>query len=395
VFETPPEHIQTSSNSGATYRDVLSAASDAAPWRQIEMINDPADKAQLIKTHARWDDTNSVMILDWLQLASEQPDFGTLFAARLKHAPKDVLLLRFEQDSSEGAQHEAVCTRQRALAEAEPAQSSLQYLRIRCLADDRQKNAEFVTAQKKWPKDPWLTLAAGATFAEHGDYLQAQPMYEQARNRLPAMRSYLALNEARLRRLNSVDGNANLADLVPSSEHLAMLVSIENGRDLDGTPLEAYASLASGKLDVAVVQANKKKEGRERVLRLVASSDGATRAMIDEALALPLGDSDDFESAIAMYALAVRSSRDPSPYAAQLEKMLGQMGQPVLEFLENVRSGADPAQARARMPAYDLRLRMHALNAAVIMLDRRAPAQWRKEASLGLFVGERGYMRSL
>ena len=75
-----------------------------------------------------------------------------------------------------------------------------------------------------------------------------------------------------------------------------MLLSIETGRELEGTPLEAYASLARGNLDAAVRQANAHKEGRERVLRLVASSEGATRAMIDEALALPLDDSRRFRN---------------------------------------------------------------------------------------------------
>ena len=74
VFEVPPERIQTSSSSGATYRHVLSAASDVSPWRQVEMITNPAEKSQLVMTHARWDDTSSVRILEWLELASKEPD---------------------------------------------------------------------------------------------------------------------------------------------------------------------------------------------------------------------------------------------------------------------------------------------------------------------------------
>ena len=282
------------------------------------MTTNPAEKSQLVMTHARWDDTSSVRILEWLELASKEPEFGALFSARLKHDPKDVLLLRFEQDSSEGEKHDAVCARHRALADAQPAEASLQYLRIRCVGDEQEKNAQFTSAREKWPDNPWLSMADGVTLAERGNYLQAQPLYDLARKRLPAMRGYLALDHARLRRLNSVNGEVKLADLVSNSERLGMLLAIETGRELDGTPLEPYASLARGKLDVAVRQANKNKEGRERVLRLVASSDGATRAMIDEALALPLGETDDFEMAIAMYAVAVKAyarsgvPRDPA-----------------------------------------------------------------------------------
>jgi tetratricopeptide (TPR) repeat protein len=302
-------------------------------------------------------------------------------------------LLRFEQDRSEGAQHDAVCARHRALAEARLDQPDLQYLNIRCMGNEVQKNEQFVLAQQKWPDNAWLSLAAGATHAEHGDYQKAEPLYELARKRLPAMHEYLTLDTARLRRLNAGESEPRLNDLMPSSEHLSMLVSIENGTGLDATPLAPYALLARGNLDAAASAAKKLGDGHERVLQLVASSDGATHQMMQEALALPLDASDDFNTAIAMYAVAVRINQDPSPYSAQIERLLGPASRPTLEFLESVRHGKNPSQALANLPALDFRLRMHAQHAAVIMLAQRAPAQWRADASRGLFVGERGYLR--
>mgnify|MGYP003693782673 CR=1 FL=1 len=48
------------------------------------------------------------------------------------------------------------------------------------------------------------------------------------------------------------------------------------------------------------------------------------------------------------------------------------------------------------LPEFDLRLRMHTLHAAVIMLDRRAPGGMANaKPRVGLFVGERGYLRNL
>jgi len=389
VFKNPPDRIQSSDKYGATYRHVLSAASDASPWRQVEMLEKPEEKSKLALTHARWDSTSSAKILDWLQLASTDPEFGALLAERLKQDPKDVLLMRFEQDLAEGEKADAVCARQRALAERAPSDPDLQYLRIRCVADEREKNAQFEAAQKKWPDNAWLTMAAGVTLAERGRYSDAQPLYELARKKLPALRGYLALDHARLRRLTSPTGEAKLADLVPNSDRLGVLLQIESDNDVDGTPLEPYASMARGKLALAAQQAGRNKDAR--VVKLLASSDGATRAMIDEALALPLDEKeDDFETAIAMYAVAVKASRDPSRYIAHLDKMLGEHGKPVLVFLEHLRQGGDPS--RATLPDFDLQLRMHALHAAVVMLGQRAPAQWRNEAARGLFVGERGYI---
>ena len=394
VFEEPPMRISLSNNSDRGYRNVLSAASKAAPWRQAELVKNPEDRARLITTHARWDDTNSAYILEWLQLASEQPSFDKLFSERVKQDPADVVLLRFEQDSSTGEKHDAVCAKQRSMAEAAPEKPDLQYLGIRCLGDESAMNERFLTAHEKWPKNGWLAMAAGATYAERGDYSKALPLYEGARTRLNSMREYLALDTARLRRLE-LGPQASLRDLVASSNNLEMFVTIETGKDLEGTSLEPYALIARGDLETAVKLAKKSHEGRERVMRLAAASNGASATMIDEALALPLDDSIDVESTLAMYGLAARMRRDAAPYVAHLQKILGAEARGTIEFLEFLRDGGDPARARNTLPNHNFRLRLHAMNAAVVMLDRRAPRDWREQVSWALFVGERGYLGNL
>ena len=116
--------------------------------------------------------------------------------------------------------------------------------------------------------------------------------------------------------------------------------------------------------------------------------------MMEEALALPPGESDDYQRAFAMYAVAAQTQHDPTPYLAQLEKCWVTKGSGIHSW-----TPCDAEEIRCRQtrrcPRLDLRLRMHVLNAAVIMLGREAPAQWRVEASRGLFVGERGYMQRL
>ena len=199
---------------------------------------------------------------------------------------------------------------------------------------------------------------------------------------------------ARLRRLNSAGGKVKVTDLVAHSDQLAMLMAIESGKDLEGTPLEPYDSLARGNLAAAVLQAKKIKDGSERVLRLVASSDGATREMIDEALALPLGEPDDFE---------IRSPCTPSPSGISAirrpiwptSRRFGPARQAGTGVPGKRATRRESCTGARRTAAVRFSLRLHAMHAAVIMLDQRAPADWRKESSRGLFVGERGYMRSL
>jgi hypothetical protein len=114
--------------------------------------------------------------------------------------------------------------------------------------------------------------------------------------------------------------------------------------------------------------------------------------MMDDALALPVEESDDISVMFAMYGLAARLNRDTAPYGKRIEAMLSEHGAPFLVFMEEVRRGADPIAARAKLPAWDLRARLCAVNAAVVMLDKRAPASWREEVSRGLFVGERQFL---
>ncbi len=383
VFEEPPQTISSSSG----YRKVLASASGSSPWQQVEMVRDDTERADLIMTHLRWDDTHSPQFIDWLQVAAAQPGFETVFADRLKETANDVVLLRFEQDSAKGEKHDAVCARHRALAASAPEDPNLQYLGIRCIGDSAQQDARFLEAHRKWQDHPWLTLGAAATYAEAGDYQAALPLYEQARRGVRPMQDYLALETARMRRL-VLGRESNLRDLAQASQALSTFVAIESGVDIAGTALEPYAALASGDLDAAFAKARAHAEGGERVLRLVAASDGATREMIDTALALDPGAAD-FTTALYMYALASRLGQDTSALAARLTTESGDQARPMIAFLDALRAGADPASA---YPDLNVNLRYPARYAAVVLLGQRAPESWRREAANSLFVGERGYL---
>ncbi len=381
VFEDPPRTI--SSSSGRL--NVLAAASSAAPWQHVEMVRDESQRAALIMAHARWDDTDSPQILEWLQLAEQQPRFNAVIAERLREDANNVVLLRHEQDSTQGAEHDEVCARHHARAAAAAEDPDLQYLDIRCLRGDARQDARFLAAQAKWPDHPWLTLGAAAVHARSGEYAAALPLYEKVRGRVRPMQAYLSMETARMRRL--VGGrDSNLRDLLPKSPALSTHAAIESGAGIEGTPLEPYGALARGDLGAAFSKA--RGEGAERLLRLVAVSDGATPEMIDAALSARPGEGDSVTT-LYMYALAARLDRDVSPWAARLSTEGGESIQPVLDFLDALRDGADPARA---YPPLDVNLRYPARYAAVVLLGARAPEDWRKEAANALFVGERGYL---
>jgi len=391
VFEEPPEHIQIDRNS-AGYREVLSAYSQLSPYSQSQLVKDPAERSRLILAHARWDGTDSENIFQWLSLAEELAEFDALFEARLKQDPSNVLLLRFRQDHASAEEHEKVCARQRADSASAPQDPDLQYLGIRCLEDENQKNREFLAAFDKWPDNPWLAMAVASTHAEAGNFAAAEPLYEKAYKELPPLRGFLVLDAARVRRLSAAGSDVPLGDLAKHSQQIAMFEAIESGRDVTGSGLEPYSALARGELQQALKLAKKSGVDNDAIVWLAAASDGANQEMIERALALPVGESADLASMFAMYGIAVREGHDPAPYANRIHTEFGRQGDAVLAFLEAVRRGADPAAGRNAMPMMDLRSRLFAQNAVLIMRGPRTPRGWREQVTRGLFIGERQYL---
>jgi len=390
VFEEPPERIQVKENS-AGYREVLSANWQVSPYSQSQGIKDEKERARVIRTHARWDATDSAHYYEWLALASQEPGFEEIFATRLKEDTSNVSLLRFEQDHAADDQHAQICGRHQASAAAAPSDANWQYLSIRCDSDGPQRDAKFIAAQQKFPDNGWLALAAAATHAQAGNYLAAAPLYEKAYKSVPAMREYLALDAARVRRIN-LGTDASLRDLAKHSQQLQLYSAIESGEELSGTPLEAYNAIARGQLQRATALASKAGNARSDILWLVAASEGASADMIDKALGLEVPEDADVATMFTMYGLAAREGRDTTLYARRIEAALGDEAAPVLEFLDQVRRGADAQQARQALRAMDLRTQLFTQNAVVLMRGSSAPRGWREQVERGLFVGEREYL---
>jgi len=388
VFEDPPQQIKISGS--LETRDALRAAVNAPPWNQADLIKDEKARSDLILAHVRWDDSNASGYGEWLALARQSPEFSEVFAQRLEQSPDDVVLLRFEQDTNTGSKHEEVCASHRARAAAAPSNANLQYLAIRCLANGPQQDAEFFAAQKKWPDNPWLGMAAAHHLAASGEYTKALGLYEKVRTQLPSMGDYLVITTARLRRLADNRELPQMIDLLRASPTLQMYAAIETSNEVRGTPIESYAQLARGDLAEAVTSAKKFPENRA-ILTLVAASDGATPQMIADAFAQQVDEQAQLEDMFTMYALAVREGRDPAPYLAQVNTRGAEVGKLASVFLDDLRRGKDPEQARALLKGIDLRLQLQLMNAGVVMLGERAPRAWRAEVSRGLFIGERGY----
>ena len=152
----------------------------------------------------------------------------------------------------------------------------------------------------------------------------------------------------------------------------------------------AYHHLARGEIDGAV---NEKMEAADhaRVVRLAAASDGASREIIERALALPIDQGFDAETMWTALGLALRERRDPAPYIAAFRDFKDENSEKMLEFITAARSSTNPADAEPLLDGLPLDARGQAYSAALVVLGTRAPAEWRRGADRLLFVPERPY----
>jgi len=390
IFEQPPETISTSRGSGGGTRDVMEAFGHDNPSMVLSMLQDQKQQAQIIQTHARWDSSESHSTAYWLALASQGEGFQEIVRERLKIDPEDVLVLRAEQDARRDLRA-AVCKRHRALANAQPGSINLQYVAARCIDDEAQREQEFAALYTKAPTNGWVAAAMGYTHAQHGRWNDAMSALNVARQQVPAMTERFALDTMRLRRMSSRDGDAPGTDLMQQSNTLRYYLSLVSGAGLQPGLDTAYHRIARGQVDAAVNEKLQDPQEGARVLRLAAASDGASRKLIERALALPIDQGFDADTMWAALGLALRERRDPAPYIAAVREYKDENAEKMLEFITAARTSANPADAEPLLDGLPLEARGQALSTALVALGTRAPAEWRRGADRLLFVPERPY----
>ncbi|HYP90752.1 MAG TPA: hypothetical protein VEQ59_21425, partial [Polyangiaceae bacterium] len=281
MFEDPPRTLSTQSGSGT--RLVLSAPLSVPPRRVLSLASSPAQKQRMLEAHLLWDTDQSRYLSEWLGLAAARDPAA--MGRRLARYPLDVAALRAEQDRLEGAAGAELCRQLRDQAERSPQSLDLRYLVWRCAESDAIAGPKLVLAEHRaHPEHPYFALAAGRELFRSGDYEQAVAAYRSAA-RLPSLRETANLAQGRLLRLLEPRWLEPVRALAAESSELQMLLDLEMSDDIEG-PEHAFALLDRGQLDEAVAVARPEADVLAVVLRLAAASEGASRALIDEALLL-------------------------------------------------------------------------------------------------------------
>lgn len=392
LFDEPPAQVKTDAH-GAV-RLVLSSMTDAPPFRQLEVLTNPADRQRVLAAHVRWDPTNSAHITTWLAIAAvELPDYRGIIATRLEEAPNDVLLLRAKQDAVAGVAKDSVCTRDRARSLAAPRDSDLSYIATRCIMNRAARSKAFLEGYRRWPHSGWFAYAAGYAHASADQWKDALVALTAAYHALPALAEDVAVDLARLHRLVDDDPSAVVAFLAKTSERLSYLRTLETGAGLDSGPLLAYPELAHGRLARALELSQSDSSVAARILRLAAASDGAPPDVIRRALVLRGALGLDDATRWASIGLATRLGRDRTPFLPGTAGSAREYTDRALHFIDRVRSAADLAGAEQALADLPLFLRGEAYSAGIIVLGSRAPAAWRRAAKRLLFGPERPYFK--
>ncbi len=391
LFEDPPESITSSDSGGA--RLVLSGMADASPGVQLNALTSDTDRLRVIRAHAQWDDTKGVQALSWLMIAQARlPDYRQILARRLADAPGDVVLLRLEQDGADSAEKVRVCARHQARSDGAPDDADLKYVAARCIGDSRAMMQAFLEGHRRWPQHGWFANGAGYSYADAGQWQEAGAALEAALAALPPVAEFVAVDLARIRRLTNPDPGAIVGHLAKSSERLRYMLALENGTGVDSGPLLAYAELARGHLDQAVLLAHADATVEARVLRLAGASDGASAALMRRARALDPGAGLDDDTRWASIGLATRLGRDVTPLLDSLPAR-PEYRQRLRSFIAQVRRGANLSAAEQQLSGLPLAARGEAYSVGVIVLGGRAPAAWRHAAKQLLFAPERPYFK--
>ncbi len=392
LFTDPPKSI--SSKSGGGTRDALVGLGAEPAAQQLGLLTDGAEVVRMATVRARWEPLTAPDIAYWFAVLSHKaPHEKSVLAARLAQAPNDMVLLRLEQDSaSDDAERVAVCAKHQARSVADAGNANWQYLTIRCLSDEVAKSQAFVAGYQRFPENGWFAYAAGYSDAENGRWTSALKAFEEARKKVPVLAGPVNVDIVRIRRLLQLDlSDGLLSELSAQSAELRQLLSWEHGRLAESPIQKAYAELARGGLNRALILAQERPDSEARLVRLLAASDGATSAMLTRALALPTEAGLDDSTVWSSLALHARAVNDLNALQAAARRLSPHGAEQMLRLLAALQNKTAFDSVQRQLDGLNPELRGHGCVMAVILLGDKTPKVWRDTAKRLLFASERPF----
>ena len=388
LFEEPPLSVSVSDYSRGAVRTVLEGFGDLNPFQQASMVEDQQQLSNMVSKHVEWDSPDSPLVALWLELAREVSgdNVDQDLDARLTHYPNDVFALRLQQDIARGSPAFAqVCAKHQQLAITAGNDSNLQYIAARCSEDEAEADRNILKGAERWPENPWFNMASGYILAQHAQWSDATEAWKKALQSSSAFDDWVSLDLARLLRLDNAE-HPDLYRLADKSEHLGFLLAVEENQAPE--PLKAYTELSQGNLEQA--RSASHAQNQPRVLRLIAASDGADDAIRSEALLLPVKEGLDHDTVWLAWSQAVLAGQDPSAFE-EWGKQEYRHGERALAFLRQLHQDGNVDRVPGALEGFGPRERGQLLAASLVLLQDKAPNEWREQVRALLFATERPY----
>lgn len=392
LFQDPPESVKT--HSGGATRLVLSAVGNINPQDLLYYIKNENERQTMIRQHVIWDDPRSVYLLHWMGIAAEEIDMFPLLKERLSHYQYDIVGMRMMQDyASDDSAHDAICDEHRALAQKNPDNSNLQYLAIRCIEDENNKNLAFIQGALKWPSNAWFHLAAAYAFIEQGNWAEAEKSIELAMKYSSSFSETMAVDAMRLKRLHGKVTKKCQIDLSKKSNALSLQLRLEDGNEFADTPHRFYSLLNKGDLKAARTAINEMKGDKEHCIRLLAASNDADSDIVSEAIKLTPEQGVNTSTVWLGWCMAKKFGKDPLPYE-NIAMQLQRNPSIILNALTKVASIGAYTDFENDLQGMQLDERGYAYAAACLLLGDNAPDIWKDKANRLLFATERPYLQA-
>jgi len=209
-------------------------------------------------------------------------------------------------------------------------------------------------------------------------------------SRLAVLRGDANLAQARLLRLTDRASASALTALAAESQGLETLLALETANP-ESVAERAFSALGRGELDAAVQVARSEPDINAHVLRYAAASEGASRELIDEALALS-PDSISFATAWPSIALAEREGKPHAELDAFVQSA-SPLAMSVLRFAQAKVLAGNAQELDQQLLDLPPALQAYACVAALVRDAERAPRACRKLVKAGLFSSERPFFR--
>ncbi|WP_299678592.1 M48 family metallopeptidase [uncultured Tenacibaculum sp.] len=391
ILVEPPQEISMPSGVSVERKDVLLAYSEQDPQELLSILKDEDQISEMIETHVKWDDDDSKQIVNWLYSLRGTKEGLAVLNSRLNRNPKEFISLRALQDLSDSTAHKDICNKHVELAREEPDNPDLYYLSIRCIKDEKLKDSKFLEGYKKWNQHNWLAYASGYIYTQKNNLEEAYEAYRVAAKGNPTIRSMIALDVERIKRILNLKGKKRYRTII-KNEQVKYYQNLELGKIENGenNPDYIFYLINNGKIDEAYKLVKKYGERMSYVNYFIAASKGVKKDLRDKLIRNLDINQLNYNSVWPVLGLHVLDNKDYTdllPIFQPLDMEAKDVNKLISLIKQRDFSGVDN---RIQNLTTQWKAQVYVLSS--IIQKGNIPTNWKKVIKGGLFISEKPYL---